>query len=73
MPENATLLAALRQRYGDQAESIYWGMAAEGKGPFGPEGKYRHEHEAIAARAGGPALGKRKAPPKRGSRLHRRR
>lgn len=67
MPKNETLMAELVKRYGpDKAEEVYWGMAGEGKGPFGPNGKYRAEHEAIAKRAGGaPVVGKKKPRPSR--------
>jgi hypothetical protein len=67
MPLNETLMAALEKRYGrKKAEEVYWGMAGEGKGPFGPRGKYRAEHEAIAAKAGGaPTAGKKKPRPSR--------
>lgn len=62
MPKNETLMRALIERYGEgKAEQVYYGMAGEGKGPFGPRGKYRREHEAIAKLAGGePTKGKRK-------------
>lgn len=65
MPKNQTLMDELVKRYGEKkAEEVYWGMAGEGKGPFGPRGKYRAEHEAIAAKAGGaPASDKRKPRP----------
>lgn len=53
MPKNEHLMADLRKRYGDRADEVYWGMAGAGTGPFGPRGKYRAEHEAIAAKAGG--------------------
>lgn len=67
MPKNETLMAELRKRYGDKkAEDVYWGMVGEGKGPFGPKGKYRAEHEAVAGVAGGrPTKGKKKPPAKR--------
>lgn len=66
MPKNEHLMADLRKRYGDRADEVYWGMVGEGKGPFGPKGKYRAEHEAIAAKAGGePTRGKKKAPTRR--------
>lgn len=53
MPENATLLAELRRRYGEaKGEAVYWGMVGEAKGPFGPGGKYHYEHVAWAKRAG---------------------
>lgn len=70
MPKNETLMAELKKRYGDKkGEEIYWGMAGEGKGPFGPKGKYRSEHEALAAKAGGaPAPGKKKPAARKGKR-----
>ena len=70
MPKNETLMAELKKRYGDKkGEDVYWGMAGEGKGPFGPNGKYHAEHEAIAAKAGGaPIRGKRKAGPSKKAR-----
>lgn len=72
MPKNETLMRELVARYGkEKGEAIYWGMAGEGKGPFGPHGKYRAEHEAIAEKAGGPPLAGKKKPRshrKRGSR-----
>ena len=53
MPINETLMTQLVKRYGkEKGEAVYWGMAGEGKGPFGPRGKYRAEHEALAAKAG---------------------
>lgn len=69
MPLNETLMATLKKRYGEKkGEEVYWGMAGEGKGPFGPRGKYRAEHEAIAAKAGGPpAADTKKARRKGGS------
>ena len=79
MPKNETLMRQLKARYGDEkGETIYWGMAGEGKGPFGPRGKYRAEHEAIAKRAGGPVTeGKKKPRPaggkQAGARSRRRR
>lgn len=63
MPKNETLMAELKKRYGDQkGEEVYWGMAGEGKGPFGPTGKYHAEHEAIAAKAGGAPFKKKPRP-----------
>ena len=71
MPLNETLMAELVKRYGkEKGETIYWGMAGEGKGPFGPKGKYRAEHEAIAekgkTRPNGPVKGKKKPPAPKG-------
>ncbi len=65
MPLNETLMAELKKRYGDEkGETMYWGMAGAGTGPFGPKGKYRAEHEAIAAKGGTtPNRGKKKPPP----------
>lgn len=67
MPKNETLMKQLIARYGkEKGEAVYWGMAGEGKGPFGPRGKYRAEHEAIAAKGGTtPNRGKKKAPTRR--------
>jgi hypothetical protein len=68
MPLNETLMAELKKRYGaEKGEAVYWGMAGEGKGPFGPKGKYRAEHEAIAAKGkttpNQKVPGKKKPPP----------
>ena len=66
MPKNETLMAELKKRYGDKkGEDVYWGMAGEGKGPFGPKGKYHGEHEAIAAKAGGAPITKKPRPSSR--------
>jgi hypothetical protein len=62
VPLNKTLLDELQKRYGrEKGEHIYWGMAGEGTGPFGPKGKYRAEHEQLAAKGGSaPLPGKKK-------------
>jgi hypothetical protein len=75
MPLNQTLMDQLVKRYGEQeGEAIYWGMAGEGKGPFGPNGKYHAEHEAIAAKAGGaPIEGKKKPRPSKKAGARKRR
>lgn len=67
MPLNQRLMDALRKRYGDKADEVYWGMVGEGKGPFAPGGKYRQEHEAWAAKQGVVPTGGRAVKPRRRS------
>lgn len=53
MPIVESLMDDLVKRYGeDEGRRIYHAMEAEGKGPFGPKGKYRRLHEEWAARHG---------------------
>jgi len=74
MPKNETLMRELKARYGDKkAEDVYWGMAGEGKGPFGPGGKYHDEHVTIAAKAGGAPVTKKPGPSKKKARARKRR
>lgn len=59
---------ALVARYGRrEGERAYYAMEAEGRGPFGPTGKYRDLHEAWAAkndvRPSSPIPGKKKPRP----------
>lgn len=51
MPIVASLMDNLLKQHDPKtAERIYYAMEAEGKGPFAPGGKYRHLHEAFAAK-----------------------
>lgn len=53
MPIVTSLMDNLVRQYGDQeGHRTYYAMEAEGKGPFAPGGKYRHLHEAFAAKNG---------------------
>lgn len=53
MPIVGSLMRSLVGRYGEEkAKVVYYSMEAEGKGPFGPGGKYRDHHEAFARKAG---------------------
>lgn len=69
MPVVQTLMDALVARYGEtQGKAAYYAMEGEGKGPFGPRGKYHALHQAFAAKHGLPAIespGKRKPPARR--------
>lgn len=65
MPINETLLASLRNRYGEDAEKVYNGMVAEARGPFAEGGKYHGEHVVWARHEGVPALSSRQGRGKR--------
>lgn len=53
MPVVSKLMDALTARYGDQeGQRVYYAMEGEGKGPFGPRGKYHDLHLAFAEKHG---------------------
>ncbi len=70
MPVVQSLMSNLVARYGKKrGEDIYYAMEAEGKGPFGPKGKYHGLHQSFAHKAGVPAIEKprkKKAPTRKG-------
>jgi hypothetical protein len=69
MPFSKSLHDALVRRYGQgKGSMIHWSMIGEGKGPYGPGGKYHDEHLDWAARVGVPANEKPPAPKRRGAR-----
>lgn len=65
MPIVQTVMDALTKRYGaDEGQRVYYAMEAEGKGPFGPNGKYHDLHVAFAQKHGvAPLKGKKKPRP----------
>ncbi len=66
MPIIESLMADLVGRYGKKrGEDVYYAMEAEGKGPFGPKGKYRQLHESFARRHGVAPAPKAKKKPRR--------
>lgn len=63
MPVVQKVMDALVARYGkDRGESVYYAMEGEGKGPFGPNGKYHAMHVDFAKAHGLKPIGKKKAP-----------
>lgn len=67
MPIVQALMADLRKRYGQsEGERVYFAMEAEGKGPFGKNGKYHALHQAFAHRNGIPAIESPGKPKRRG-------
>jgi len=63
MPVVQSLMNSLQSRYGrERGRSIYYAMEAEGSGPFGDGGKYRHLHEEWAAKNGVEPTSKKKPP-----------
>lgn len=72
MPVIKSLMASLRKRYGaTKAEKIYYGMEAEGKGPFAKGNKYHDLHVAYAEKLGLKPIERKK--PTRSKKPHRRR
>lgn len=53
MPIIEALMNKLTAKYGQtEGEHVYYALEAEGKGPFGPNGKYRQLHLDFAERNG---------------------
>lgn len=73
MPVVEKLMKSLVDRYGEaEGKRVYYAMEAEGKGPFGPGGKYHQLHRDFAERNGVVSQSVKKPrsskPRKRGSR-----
>jgi hypothetical protein len=74
MPVVKSLMTSLRTRYGaKKGERIYYGMEAEGKGPFAKGNKHHDLHVAYAAKLGVKPIERTKKTPRPKSRGLKRR